>query len=105
MNPTLAGYFNALIDAFGTPEPDLTSRQVAALICVGMQRGLSTGEIAARIHAPKAAASRAIDALVRHGLVLRRKRDGDLRLRSVCITKRGREFLERTAARLERIAA
>lgn len=105
MNPTLQGYFDALIDAFGTPEPDLTSRQVAALICVSMQRDLSTGEIAARIHVPKPATSRAIDALEHHGLALRRKRDDDQRLCSVNITTRGREYLERTAARLERIAA
>lgn len=84
-------------DRFGViEENDLTVTQVRAtmkLACAD-PAPLAGGQVAERIGASPAAVSRALEGLVRKGLVSRRESEEDRRVRLFSITDRGRELAD-----------
>ncbi len=85
-----------MVENVRTGSADLTARQQAVLLIVGMEAGPHTVRgLALRLNLAKPAVSRALDALARHDFIRRRPDEDDLR--SV--------FIERTAAGGEHLRA
>jgi DNA-binding MarR family transcriptional regulator len=78
---------------------DLTVSQVRSLLVLASDpEPLPGGRIAERLGISPAAISRALDGLVRQGLVERREHGEDRRVRPLAITPAGREVAEQMAA-------
>jgi DNA-binding MarR family transcriptional regulator len=84
-------------------ELDLTLPQMRALFVLGQsERALALTELAPRMGLSVAAAGRAVDGLVRDGLISRSEDLEDRRVKRLALTERGRETTARVAgARLE----
>jgi DNA-binding MarR family transcriptional regulator len=84
-------------------ELDLTLPQLRALFVLGQsEQALALGELAPRMGLSVAAAGRAVDGLVRDGLVSRSEDLADRRIKRLALTERGRGTTARVAgARLE----
>ncbi|WP_286989683.1 MarR family transcriptional regulator [Thermomonospora sp. CIF 1] len=78
---------------------DLSLSQARTLFLVERaSRALAVHELAAELGLSMAAAGRAAEALVRHGLAVRRSDAGDRRIKRIAITAAGRELLCRLHA-------
>jgi DNA-binding MarR family transcriptional regulator len=100
LNDPDAGHFQVI------EERDLSISQVRALLTLACSdpEPLPGGRIAERLGASPAAMSRALDGLVRKGLLERRESAEDRRVRLVAITDAGREIAaELTALRRAQI--
>jgi DNA-binding MarR family transcriptional regulator len=91
---------NAEGDVFSVAaELDLSLSQIRGLFIVGHgDRELALTELAQAIGLSVAATGRAVDVLVRHGLVARHEDAADRRIKRVGITDAGRDTLRRLAA-------
>ena len=80
-------------------ESDTSALAVGArLRSVREQAGMSQRELGARLNLKDAAIGKAIDALERSGLIVRKKDATDRRKALVCLTAEGREISETVAA-------
>jgi DNA-binding MarR family transcriptional regulator len=79
--------------------PRLTFTQLKLLRLVGRQRRLTIGDIAAFLGISNAAASKAVDRLVRGGLLRRAGVEGDRRATEVTVTPEARALLDDFDAR------
>jgi MarR family transcriptional regulator for hemolysin len=73
---------------------DLTTPQMRALAVLGINSGLTINELSALTVTEQSTMSRTLDTLESRGLVKRRPRASDLRVREVEITAAGRETFD-----------
>jgi DNA-binding MarR family transcriptional regulator len=73
---------------------DLTTPQMRALAVLGINSGLTINELSALTVTEQSTMSRTLDSLEARGLVRRRPRASDLRVREVDITPAGREAFD-----------
>ena len=93
-NETLSEWRRALIRYVRSGAPDLTNRQMALLLVVGLEGGLHTVRgLAARLEVSKPVVTRALNSLTALGLVLRRIDERDRRSVFVDLTKPGEDFM------------
>ncbi len=93
-NDALGEWRRALLRYVRSGAPDLTNRQMALLLVVGLEGGLHTVRgLAARLGVSKPVVTRALNSLTGLGLVLRRIDERDRRSVFVDLTKAGHEFL------------
>jgi DNA-binding MarR family transcriptional regulator len=79
-----------------TAEFDLTLSQLRILfILEGAEHDLAVNELAERISLSMAATGRAVDAVVRAGLLSRREDDSDRRIKRIGLTELGRQAIAR----------
>jgi DNA-binding MarR family transcriptional regulator len=78
-------------------ELDLTMPQMRGLFVLNADRGLALTELAPRMGLSVAAAGRAVDGLVRQGLVLRTEDSEDRRVKRLSITAAGQAAIVRIA--------
>jgi DNA-binding MarR family transcriptional regulator len=77
-------------------ELDLTIPQLRAIFVIGKsERALALTEVAPRMGLSVAAAGRAVDRLVRDGLLTRAEDPADRRIKRLALTDRGRTVTER----------
>lgn len=90
----LADWRRALIRYVRSGQPDLTNRQMAMLLVIGLEGGLHTVRgLAARLQVSKPVVTRALNSLTALGLVLRRIDERDRRSVFVDLTPGGSEFI------------
>jgi DNA-binding MarR family transcriptional regulator len=90
----LADWRRALIRYVRSGQPDLTNRQMAMLLVIGLEGGLHTVRgLAARLQVSKPVVTRALNSLTALGLVLRRIDERDRRSVFVDLTPGGTEFI------------
>ncbi len=90
----LADWRRALIRYVRSGQPDLTNRQMAMLLVIGLEGGLHTVRgLAARLQVSKPVVTRALNSLTTLGLVLRRVDERDRRSVFVDLTPGGTEFI------------
>lgn len=93
-NDALGEWRRALLRYVRSGAPDLTNRQMALLLVVGLEGGLHTVRgLAARLSVSKPVVTRALNSLTALGLVLRRIDERDRRSVFVDLTPDGEEFL------------
>jgi DNA-binding MarR family transcriptional regulator len=93
-NEELGEWRRALLRYVRSGAPDLTNRQMALLLVVGLEGGLHTVRgLAARLEVSKPVVTRALNSLTALGLVLRRIDERDRRSVFVDLTNIGEEFL------------
>jgi MarR family transcriptional regulator for hemolysin len=73
---------------------DLTTPQMRALAVLGINSGLTINELSSLTVTEQSTMSRTLDALESRGLVRRKPRASDLRVREVEITTAGRELFD-----------
>lgn len=99
----LGEWRRALLRYVRSGAPDLTNRQMALLLVVGMEGGLHTVRgLASRLSVSKPVVTRALNSLTALGLVLRRIDERDRRSVFVDLTKHGDVFLADFAAIIAR---
>lgn len=90
----LADWRRALIRYVRSGQPDLTNRQMAMLLVIGLEGGLHTVRgLAARLQVSKPVVTRALNSLTALGLVLRRIDERDRRSVFVDLTPGGNDFI------------
>ena len=90
----LADWRRALIRYVRSGQPDLTNRQMAMLLVIGLEGGLHTVRgLAARLQVSKPVVTRALNSLTALGLVLRRIDERDRRSVFVDLTPGGTDFI------------
>lgn len=90
----LANWRRALIRYVRSGQPDLTNRQMAMLLVIGLEGGLHTVRgLAARLQVSKPVVTRALDSLTALGLVARRVDPHDRRSVLIDLTAGGADFL------------
>lgn len=93
-NDILAEWRRALLRYVRSGAPDLTNRQMALLLVVGLEGGLHTVRgLAARLSVSKPVVTRALNSLTALGLVIRRVDERDRRSVFVDLTENGEVFL------------
>jgi DNA-binding MarR family transcriptional regulator len=75
------------------------------LVVLRVEDGMSQRELGSRLNLKDAAIGKAIDALERQGLVVRKKDPHDRRKALVCLTRRGREVAEIVAQKRKEFQA
>ncbi|KAB7646616.1 MarR family transcriptional regulator [Polymorphobacter fuscus] len=91
---SLGQWRRALLRYVRSGQPDLTNRQMALLLVVGLEGGLHTVRgLAARLGVSKPVVTRALNSLTGLGLVLRRVDERDRRSVFIDLTPNGEEFL------------
>lgn len=91
---TLASWRRGLIRYVRSGEPDLTNRQMAMLLIIGLEDGLHTVRgLAARLHVSKPVVTRALNSLTMLGLVERRVDPHDRRSVLIDLTPGGQAFI------------
>ena len=104
-NDALAEWRRALLRYVRSGAPDLTNRQMALLLVVGLEGGLHTVRgLAARLSVSKPVVTRALNSLTALGLVQRRVDERDRRSVFVDLTLEGETFLAEFAAIIARDA-
>jgi DNA-binding MarR family transcriptional regulator len=95
----LSTWRRALIRYVRSGEPDLTNRQMAMLLIIGLEDGLHTVRgLAARLQVSKPVVTRALNSLTGLGLVERRVDPHDRRSVLIDLTAGGRAFIASFAA-------
>jgi DNA-binding MarR family transcriptional regulator len=90
----LSGWRRSLIRYVRSGQPDLTNRQMALLMVVGLEGGLHTVRgLAARLGVSKPVVTRALNSLSEIDVVRRRVDEHDRRSIFVDLTPTGAEFL------------
>lgn len=90
----LTDWRRALIRYVRSGQPDLTNRQMAMLLVIGLEGGLHTVRgLAARLQVSKPVVTRALNSLTALGLVLRRIDERDRRSVFVDMTSGGTAFI------------
>ena len=90
----LGSWRRSLLRYVRSGAPDLTNRQMALLLVVGLEGGLHTVRgLAARLSVSKPVVTRALNSLTLLGLVLRRVDERDRRSVFVDLTSNGEMFL------------
>lgn len=90
----LTDWRRALIRYVRSGQPDLTNRQMAMLLVIGLEGGLHTVRgLAARLQVSKPVVTRALNSLTVLGLVLRRVDERDRRSVFVDLTPGGKAFI------------
>jgi DNA-binding MarR family transcriptional regulator len=91
---------NAEVDVFRVAaELDLSLSQIRALFILShAEHELALTELAPELALSVAATGRAVDVLVRHGLVVRREDEVDRRIKRIGLTDAGRDTLTRLNA-------
>ena len=93
-NVKLTDWRRAVLRYVRSGQPDLTNRQMALLMVIGLEGGLHTVRgLAARLHVSKPVVTRALNSLTDLGLVLRRIDERDRRSVFVDLTPGGDAFL------------
>jgi DNA-binding MarR family transcriptional regulator len=89
--------FTRIIAAFARTlvDEDMSVVQIAALYLIDDRGVMRIGEVASEIARPLASVSRAIDALVRRGLIVRKEDPDDRRARVLALAPKGKSFLDR----------
>ena len=90
----MADWRRALIRYVRSGQPDLTNRQMAMLLVIGLEGGLHTVRgLAARLEVSKPVVTRALNSLTALGLVVRRIDERDRRSVFVDLTPGGTDFI------------
>lgn len=95
---SLGQWHRALLRYVRSGQPDLTNRQMALLLVVGLEDGLHTVRgLAARLGVSKPVVTRALNSLSAIDLVKRRVDERDRRSVFIDLTPEGEAFLSRFA--------